>query len=269
LILNWIALRLNGRGAGIRTPHRRSASAVLVPALAGLAMAACVSGAPDHGDLRDCAEFFPGKQIVDVPALDKQLLARGLCFDAFAVVHSGRSKTPVLVVERLNRSQLIDAEDEKRADKFFADARLPQAHRAQLEDYKGSGFDRGHMAPAGDMPSPPAMAQSFSLANIVPQDRRNNQRIWSKIEADTRKYARRAEGDVFVFTGPIFDGKPQSIGPNQVWVPSRLFKLVYDEKTGRSWAHIVANQPDVRVGRPVTYADFVQETGWKLLPERR
>src|SRR5699024_839614 len=65
-------------------------------------------------------------------------------------------------------------------------------------DYQGSGFDRGHMAPAGDMHNQESMAQSFSLANIVPQNAQHNRGAWSKIEADTRKYVSRAQGDVYI-----------------------------------------------------------------------
>ena len=92
------------------------------------------------------------------------------------MLYSGESKTPVYAVERLNSASVDDTKGRKRHDRFYLGARLPFADRAQFEDYAGSGFDRGHMAPVGDMPGDDAKAQSFSLANMVPQTPELNQK---------------------------------------------------------------------------------------------
>ncbi|NML14445.1 DNA/RNA non-specific endonuclease [Azohydromonas caseinilytica] len=232
----------------------------LLPAL-GLALLGALAQAQGF---TQCRGFFPAGTPPRLSATVAQ--PRELCFAAFATLHSGRTKTPVYTVERLTREQLLDARDEQRTQRFFADARLPSAERATLEDYKGSGFDRGHMAPAADMPTPTAMAQSFSLANIVPQAPRNNQRTWAEIEKATRRYVMRAQGPVYVFTGPVFGARPRSIGEGRVWVPAYLYKLVYDASTRRAWAHWVENSDDARAGPPISYQELVRRTGIEFLP---
>ncbi|AOY93759.1 endonuclease [Cupriavidus sp. USMAA2-4] len=216
-------------------------------------------------DFAGCQQFFAQGA---VPQLHKaqNLKPRALCFDSFAILHSGTTKTPVYVAERINAAQVEDAQDEQRTNRFFADARLPRAERAELDDYKGSGYDRGHMAPAGDMPSATAMAQSFSLANMVPQAPQNNRRSWAGIEQATRKYARRAKGDIYVITGPVYGSTPSTIGPGQVWVPQYLFKLVYDPSNHRAWAHWIENTDSARAGRPISYQELVKRTGIEFLP---
>lgn len=210
----------------------------------------------------ECPAFFANSTPPAVPAQPK---LRALCYDAFAVLHNGDTKTPVFVAQRLNRALVEDA-DEKRTNRFYADARLPRAERAELEDYKRSGYSRGHMAPAGDMPTAQAMAQSFSLANMVPQSMEQNSGPWARIEQDTRRYARRAQGDVYIITGPVFQGEHSTIGPNHVRVPAYVFKLVYDAQTHRAWAHWQANADHASVTRPISYQELVKRTGIEFLP---
>ena len=212
-----------------------------------------------------CPQFFPaGTPRIPV---ESQQAVRELCFDAFAVLYSSTSKTPVYAVEKLTRRQLEDARDEVRTDRFYPEARLRSADRATLEDYKGSGFDRGHMAPAGDMPTPQAMAQSFSLANMVPQVPENNRGVWAKtVEKATRNYVQRTGGAVFVFTGPVFTKSPLTIGYGKVWIPSYLYKLIYDPQANRAWAHWIENTAQARGSRPISYRELVKRTGIEFLP---
>lgn len=232
-----------------------------------LAAALCITtGSATASGFADCPQFFPGA-LPKLPA-DTAGQLRELCFDAFAVLHSGQTKTPVFAVERLTAAQLADAKDEERTDHFYAEARLPSRERAQLDDYVSSGFDRGHMAPAGDMPTPEAMAQSFSLANMVPQAPKNNRISWSGLEKDTRKYVRRTNGAVYVFSGPVFAKRARKIGDDKVWVPSYLFKLVYDQSSGRAWVHWIRNTDTAKPGKPITYRELVKRTGIEFLPSQ-
>jgi len=231
--------------------------------LLGLAVAVPSDAAEDFAA---CRQFFAnGKPPIVAP----RPTHRALCYDAFAILHSGESKTPVFVAEKLNRAAILDA-DEKRTNKFFADSRLRSAERATLEDYKNNGYDRGHMAPAGDMPTPQAMAQSFSLANMVPQAREHNRGVWAKtVEKATRSYAARATGDVYVITGPVFlpsIAESPSIGAGQVRVPKYLFKLVFDQNKNRAWAHWHENSNTTRASKPINYAELVKRTGIEFLP---
>jgi endonuclease G len=237
-------------------------AACLLPPLSAKMPVLPASVAAVSGDFAACSGFFAH---ATPPTVQPQPRLRALCYDAFAVLHNGNTKTPVFVAQRLNRALVEDA-DEKRSKRFYADARLPRAERAELEDYKRSGYSRGHMAPAGDMPTPQAMAQSFSLANMVPQSIEQNGGPWARIEQDTRRYAHRARGDVFIITGPVYQGEPETIGANQVHVPSHLFKLVYDAQTQRAWAHWQANADHAAVTRPISYQELVKRTGIEFLP---
>lgn len=245
----------------------------LSPALARTA-AAKPASVPAHERYSDaqksqaltaCQDQFPGGRALNLATISAEKRATGLCSNHFAVVYSAQSKTPLLVVERLNKAQLTDAEDEERTDRFFADPRLKRGDRAELKDFEGSGLDRGHLSPAGDQPDIGSMAQSFALSNMVPEDPTHNRKTWRKVESDVRKYVRRAQGDVFVFTGPLFGQEVRTIGKGQVWVPSHLFKLVFDASTQKAWAYIVPNTAEARITAPVGYEEFAKATGWRVL----
>ncbi len=183
-----------------------------------------------------CLEHFANKAAPELtrPALQKQTI--GLCFEAFALMHSGVSRTPLWVAEKLTRESLIRAKSVKRDDNFHAEATLPPQDRAELHDYARSGFDRGHMAPAADMPTLNAQHESFSLANIVPQQRQNNQILWAAIEGATRHMTNQ-RGALYVMTGPIFEGEKIERINGRVFVPTHIYKAVYDpvKKEGAAW----------------------------------
>jgi endonuclease G len=97
-------------------------------------------------------------------------------------------------------------------------------------DYQGSGYDRGHLAPAGDMHwSAKTMLESFYMSNMSPQEPSFNRGIWSKLEKAVRRFAY-SEGSVVVVTGPIVTADDtKTIGHNKVRVPGFYYKVIYDE----------------------------------------
>lgn len=109
---------------------------------------------------------------------------------------------------------------------FTADEEVP-APRAEDRDYRSSGYDRGHMCPAGDNKwDMEAMRQSFLFTNICPQAPQLNRGDWNEMEMACRKWAAKY-GKLYVVCGPIFyKGKKKTIGINRVAVPNAFFKVV-------------------------------------------
>ena len=114
----------------------------------------------------------------------------------------------------------------KRHNSFREDEDVPRP-RATLDDYKRSGWSRGHMCPAGDNKwDEQAMEESFLLTNVCPQDERLNSGVWNRIEMDCRQWARKY-GEVFIVCGPVLlKREHETIGKNRVVVPEAFFKVV-------------------------------------------
>jgi len=116
-----------------------------------------------------------------------------------------------------------------RTNDFRADPKV-KTGSASLSDYKGSGYDRGHLAPAGDMKSTyTAMSESFYMSNMSPQKPGFNRGIWKKLEGNVRNWAS-DNGEIYVVTGPILSGSYPSIGSNQVSIPNYYYKVILDYK---------------------------------------
>lgn len=217
----------------------------------------------------ECLTHFPESK---PPSIQEELLPsdlRELCFDGFAILYSGESKTAVYSVARLNAEKIKKAKSIKRVDRFYPEARLPAAYRATLADYAKSGFDRGHLFPAGDASSDEIMAQSFSLANIVPQNPSHNRGPWAKsVEQAVRKYVERAKGDVFVFTGPIYSGSEGALGKSKVKIPDSLYKFVYDREKHTAWGYILPNDAQSKVSGVYSYEEMVAAIGIHFLDPR-
>ena len=149
----------------------------------------------------------------------------------------------------------------KRTDNFRVDPAVPTGS-AVLGDYKGSGYDRGHLAPAASMAwSKEAMSESFFLSNMSPQKPGFNRGIWKKLEAKVRDFARQHE-TVVVITGPVLEGGLLEIGPSGLDIPRAYYKVVLDvtEPTIEGIAFVLPNESSKKpLGRFAVTIDYVEE----------
>lgn len=153
------------------------------------------------------------------PNLDEQLID----YEGMTISFNPDMHIPNWVGWELLGSE-VDGNTE-RSNKFWADSKVHGS--STPDDYKGSGYDRGHMAPAADMKwSAKAMNESFSMANICPQTHTLNGGTWKKLEEKCRLKAL-ADSAIIIIAGPInTDTIDEYIGRNQVAVPKRFFKII-------------------------------------------
>jgi endonuclease G len=144
----------------------------------------------------------------------------------FSLLYDEVHEQPVWVAYHLTQEELYGTS--KRKDNFRSDPSII-TESAALSDYKGSGYDRGHLIPAADLSwSKEAMGDSFYMSNMSPQESQFNRGIWSSLEATVRNFAD-TEREIYVVTGPILtDGPYETIGKNEVTVPKHYYKVILD-----------------------------------------
>lgn len=103
---------------------------------------------------------------------------------------------------------------------------------ASWRNYKNSGYDRGHLCPAGDRRySREAYDETFLTSNISPQEHDFNSGIWNTLEQKVRYWASKYDG-VFVITGGVLKGDLKTIGSEEVAVPNQFYKVILDYNSG-------------------------------------
>jgi len=247
-----------------RRSSGRSWPARLAPLLPLLLLPLSIAAPSASASPAACARQYPGGT---GPAIERGALqgqVRELCFRGFALLHSGLSRTPLAVSEHLTRTRIRQAGDVARDDRFHAEDALPEDEQSRLSDYSRSGFDRGHMAPSGDMSSDASQGESFSLANIVPQNPGSNRCLWEGVESTVRALATE-ENEVWVVTGPIFEGDSLQRLNGRVLVPTSLFKAVWVPSLGGAAAYLAPNAPGAR-WRAVSIEELRRITGIDVFP---
>lgn len=145
--------------------------------------------------------------------------------EGYVLCHNNKKKVADWASYHLTSEYLIKRTD--RTDDFRPDLDLPEGQRSELEDYRGSGYDRGHLVPARDMArSRKTMSESFLLSNMAPQIGHGfNRGIWRVLEEKVRNWTQEKR-NVYVITGPVYEGDYATIGPDEVAVPPYFYKIV-------------------------------------------
>ena len=150
---------------------------------------------------------------------------------------------------------------EPRGNNFVPDPMIYQS--PSTEDYKNSGYDRGHMAPAADMKwSKQAMEESFYTSNICPQNHNLNAGDWKDLEEHVRAMATKYN-HIYIACGPIVSANPKTIGQysyiDRIAVPDAFYKVILRQK-GDSWSAIGFMMPNKAGHKPLkTYALSVED----------
>ena len=193
--------------------------------------------------------------------------------EGYVLQHSSKDKIPIWVCEGITPAQLSGSLT--RADAFQADPELPTGERAELADYKKSGYDRGHMAPAGDQTTDARLKrETFYLSNMAPQKPQLNQQIWAALEAKAREWLSQRGGG-YIITGGLFydpdeedpakaDGliTHEEIGPDKVAVPTHFYKVVVSKDSAGRWDAIAFVMENHGYPRPFDFSVFERSVDW-------
>ncbi|MFA5892583.1 MAG: DNA/RNA non-specific endonuclease [Candidatus Margulisiibacteriota bacterium] len=144
----------------------------------------------------------------------------------YALAHNNGKKVASWVSYHLTDAYLVH--NVPRSNDFRPDPDLPKGQRSELKDYRKSGYDLGHLAPAEDMRrDEQTESETFLLSNMAPQVGLGfNRRIWKNLEAKVRTWAKKRH-NIYIMTGPIYSDKNYpTIGPDKVAVPSHFYKII-------------------------------------------
>lgn len=141
----------------------------------------------------------------------------------FSFVYNEKHEQASWVAYYLTRERALKGAE--RTNNFKPDPKV-STQTANDKDYAASGYDRGHLAPAGDMTwSPEAMTESFYYSNMSPQVPSFNRGIWKKLEDQVRTWAATYDS-LYIVTGPILEDGLPTIGENKVSIPRIYYKAI-------------------------------------------
>ncbi|MFP2997417.1 DNA/RNA non-specific endonuclease [Spongiivirga sp. MCCC 1A20706] len=186
----------------------------------------------------------------------------------YSLSYSEQHEQAEWVAYELKKSHLLQNEFKR---PYFEIDPAVSSGAAHWRNYKKSGYDRGHLCPAGDRRyTYEAFNETFLTSNISPQEHGFNSGIWNALEQKVRYWAKRYDG-VFVVTGGVLNGNMNTIGDEKVSVPNSFYKVVYDAGKGnpRMIGFIIPHQDTNRSLREfvVPIDQIEQQTGIDFFPK--
>lgn len=161
---------------------------------------------------------------LEIPELQKKRTEQVIRHEGYTVSYNSDYCIANWVAYELT-SEEATSKSVERSNKFTPDPAVKGA-TATNEDYTRTGYDRGHLAPAGDMKwSAKAMRESFYFSNICPQKPGLNRGIWKELEEQSRLWAKE-NGTLFIVTGPVITPELKRLGKNRVGVPEKFYKVL-------------------------------------------
>ena len=201
---------------------------------------------------------FEVKQGLEIPTSKANVPSLLLYREGYTTSYNADTRTPNWVAWHLTANH-TNGPAKRKGIIFQADEDIP-APRVDTYDYMRSGYDRGHMCPAGDNHwSQKAMEQSFLMTNICPQVPALNSGLWNTIEKQCRKWAQEY-GDVYIVCGPIyFNQKHKTIGKNKIQVPEAFFKVVLRLKDEPKAIGFICRNASAKGRKKTDYVNSVDE----------
>lgn len=175
-----------------------------------------------------------------------------LCRTSYLVVHDNRAKVAGLAYEYLTPTT-VGTGNEPRTNNFRPDVEVPRKARSTPKEYEKTGFDKGHIAAAGNMREDgQSMSQSFFMSNMAPQYPNHNRGIWRGLEMLTRDYVVKQNRNLFVISGTAYVRDPVCLkagvkgpsvcGEGDVWIPDGFFKVIIDKDKKDTVAFYIPHQ---------------------------
>jgi endonuclease G len=151
--------------------------------------------------------------------------------DGYSLSYNEAHEQAEWVAYELKKSHLSSINHKR---PYFEIDKAVKTGAAHWHNYKKSGYDRGHLCPAGDRRyTKLAHDETFLTSNISPQEHKFNSGVWNRLEQKARYWARKYDG-VFVVTGGVLKGKMKTIGDEDVSVPNQFYKVLIDNNTGKT-----------------------------------